>query len=50
MSDERSIETQADLLRLLDEIDRLLGEVRDRVIDQDPEMHEVLRKAKNGDH
>lgn len=42
-------ETQAALLKLLDTIDHLLGEVRERVIDGDPEMHAKLKEAKNGD-
>lgn len=41
--DERAQHTQADLLALLDQIELLLNDVRERVIDSDEEMQRKAR-------
>jgi hypothetical protein len=48
MMEQSERETQAALLGLLDQIDKLLGDVRTVVIDGDPEMNEALRKKVDG--
>lgn len=49
MTEPEILATQASLLELLDKIEALLGDVREKVIDGDPEMQESLRKAHDGD-
>lgn len=47
---ERAAKTQDDLLSILNTIGALLEDVREIVIDNDPEMNEKLqRKADSGD-
>jgi hypothetical protein len=49
LTDEQTLMTQAKLLSLLDRIGELLSDVRELVINGDPEMNEALRKAEHGE-